>query len=162
MKYLAIDSGLEKTGYAVFERDPKQNEEYLLSSGIIKTDRKSPIESRLLVIHNKIKLILEQYKPDIMILEQLFYFKNQKTFIQVSQAQGSVMLSAAEKNIQIEFLTPLQIKQTVTGYGLSDKKSVHKMLSILLKKDLVVEDDDQSDAIACGLAYCILSKNQLQ
>lgn len=148
MTILSIDSGIERTGYAIF-KDKKY-----VTSALIKTAKNLTTEKRLIEIYEKLVEIMKKYKPDVMILEQLLFFKNQKTFIRVAQAQGIVMLLAAQNNIKVEFLTPLQIKQTVTGYGQADKKSVQKMIRLTTNID--IKQDDEADAVACGLAYIYL------
>lgn len=148
MIILSIDSGIEKTGYALFK-----NKNYLISA-LIKTNKRLTTEERLLVIYSKLKEIIKKYQPDKIILEQLFFFKNQKTAIKVSQAQGVCLLLAAENKIPIDYLTPLQIKQAITGYGQADKKAVQKMIKIEMGID--IKQDDEADAVACGLAYVIL------
>lgn len=150
MIILSIDSGIERTGYAIF-KDKKY-----VTSALIKTSKSLTTEKRLIEIYLKLVEIMKQYKPDIMVLEQLLFFKNQKTFIRVAQAQGVVMLLAAQNNIKVEFLTPLQIKQIVTGYGQADKKAVQKM--IRLTTDIDIKQDDEADAVACGLAYIYLNR----
>ena len=92
-------------------------------------------------------------------MEELFYSNNQKSVIKVGQSQGIVYLVAAQVHVPVKLLNPLEIKSIITGYGNADKKSVHKMLKLLLKQDVVVKDDDESDAIACGLAYCYINQN---
>lgn len=149
MIILSIDSGIEKTGYAVFE-----NKKYAISA-LIETSKNKTTEVRLEKIYSQLKKIIVQYKPQVLVLEQLFFFKNQKTAIKVSQAQGVVLLLAAQNKIKVEFLTPLQIKQTVTGYGQADKKSVQKMIK--LETGIDCKQDDEADAIACGLAYLYLN-----
>ena len=148
MTIISIDSGIERTGYAIF-KDKKY-----VTSALIKTLKNLPTEIRLKEIYLQLKKICNKYKPDVMVLEQLLFFKNQKTFIRVSQAQGIVMLLAAQNNIKVEFLTPLQIKQIVTGYGQADKKSVQKMIRLTTNID--IKQDDEADAVACGLAYIYL------
>jgi crossover junction endodeoxyribonuclease RuvC len=106
--------------------------------------------------------LIKNIKPDLIVIERLFFFKNQKTVISVGQAQGVILLLAAQENISLTYLTPLQIKSIITGYGNADKKSVQKMLGLLMKEKLPKCEDDQSDAIACGLAYCYLNQNVLQ
>lgn len=162
MKLLSIDPGIEKVGFAVFEKQDTPRKISFITSGLIKTKKTTAPELRLLQIFDEITKLFDSYKPDILIMEQLFFFKNQKTVIAVAQSQGAILLAAAQKGMPVEYLTPLQIKQTITGYGSSDKKSVHKMLQLILKQDLQVEDDDQSDAIACGLAYCYINQNLLK
>ena len=156
---LSIDPGIEKVGYAFFEK--KKSDFSLITSGLIKTKKILKHELRLLEIYNLLLSLTKQHKPTIIVMEQLFFFKNQKTVISVAQSQGVVQLLAAQNKISLVYLTPLVIKQTVTGYGNADKKSVFKMLQLTLGSNLQVEDDDQSDAIACGLAYCYLNRNLL-
>ena len=145
MTILSIDSGIERTGYAIF-KDKKY-----VTSALIKTSKNLKTEIRLREIYLKLVEIMKQFKPDVMVLEQLLFFKNQKTFIRVAQAQGVVMLLAAQNDIKVEFLTPLQIKQIVTGYGQADKLAVQKMIK--LTSDIDIKQDDEADAVACGLAY---------
>jgi len=154
MIILSLDSGLEKTGFAIFQKS-KNNPTYV-TSGLIKTDKKKKTEVRVWEIYNKLNDVILKYKPNLIIIEQIFFFKNQKTIVSVAQAQGVAMLLAAQNRIPAEFLTPLQIKQNVTGYGLADKKSVRKMIDLTLKIPTKKYEDDEIDAIACGLAYCYL------
>lgn len=145
MTILSIDSGIERTGYAIF-KDKKY-----VTSALIKTSKSLSTEVRLEEIYSNLEKVFKKHKPDVMVLEQLLFFKNQKTFIRVAQAQGVVMLLAAQNKIKVEFLTPLQIKQIVTGYGQADKKSVQKMIKLTTEID--IKQDDEADAVACGLAY---------
>lgn len=145
MTILSIDSGIERTGYAIF-KDKKY-----VTSALVKTAKSLSTEVRLDEIYSNLEKVFKKYKPDIMVLEQLLFFKNQKTFIRVAQAQGVAMLLAAQNKIKVEFLTPLQIKQIVTGYGQADKKSIQKM--IRLTTEIEITQDDEADAVACGLAY---------
>lgn len=158
MVILSIDPGFEKVGYALFEKkETGRNSFQYLTSGLIKTARDTELDSRLKAIYDDVSELIHIHKPSLMVIERLFFFKNQKTVIGVSQAQGVIMLSAAQNNIPTQFLTPLQIKEIVTGYGNADKQSVRKMLTLLLKDKIPVCEDDQSDAIACGLAYCYMN-----
>jgi len=151
MIILSIDSGVEKTGFAVFDNGVYR------CSALIETSKKDLPEKRLEKLYNVFLEVFDKHKPGIVVVERLFFFNNQKTMVSVSQSQGIVMLIAAKNNIKVEFLTPTQIKQTVTGYGKSDKKSVQKMLKIELGIDVC--QDDEADAIACGYAYYCLKKS---
>ena len=148
MTILSIDSGIERTGYAIFK-----DKKYVISA-LIKTSKNKSTEIRLEEIYSQLKKVFDKYKPEVIVLEQLFFFKNQKTFIRVAQAQGVVLLLAAQNKIKVEFLTPLQIKQIITGYGQADKKSVQKMIKLTTEID--ISQDDEADAVACGLAYIYL------
>lgn len=163
MILLAIDPGFDKIGYAFFDKkNPSGNSFTYLTSGLIKTQKSRQTAQRIHDLYERLLKLIEEYKPEKIIMEQLFFFKNQKTVIGVAQAQGAIMLLSAQHNVPLMFLTPLQIKQIITGYGNADKQSVHKMLTMLLKQNIDVEDDDQSDAIACGLAYCYVNENLVQ
>ncbi len=158
MLILALDSGVERTGYSVFEKQKNGTSDIrYITSGLIQTIKSKSLEKRLAEIYQKLEKLVSRFHPDRIVVEQLFFFKNQKTAIKVSQAQGVVLLLAGQKEIPVEFLTPLQIKHVITGYGQADKKSVQKMLRLLLKLDRELKQDDQADAIACGLAYCYIN-----
>ena len=159
MIILSIDCGFEKVGYSIFDKNKRLATGLsYVNSGLITTSKSNTLEKRFEIIHQSLSNIVLKYKPTLIILEQLFFFKNQKTVIGVAQAQGVILLLASQKNIPVEFLTPLQIKQIVTGYGNADKKSVQKMLKLLLGNKAVFKTDDEADAVACGLAYCYLNK----
>lgn len=150
MNILAIDPGIEKLGYAIFSNN------HYLTSGLIKTSRTLKTEYRLVKIYSALRSLIKKYQPKKIILEQLFFFKNQKTAITVAHVQGLCLLIAAENKIDVNYLTPLQIKQAITGYGQADKKAVQKMMKLESKID--IKQDDEADAVACGLAYCLIEK----
>ncbi|OGK11982.1 hypothetical protein A2954_00420 [Candidatus Roizmanbacteria bacterium RIFCSPLOWO2_01_FULL_37_12] len=156
MYILAVDSGLEKTGFSVFKKTNKNFT--FITSGLIRTSPKKKLEHRVEEIYNGLNDVIIEYKPAKLILETLLFFKNHKTAITVAQTQGSIILLASQNHLSLEFLAPLQIKLAVTGYGLSDKKAVRKMLELSLKINKKIQEDDEFDAIACGLAYCYLNK----
>lgn len=154
MIILAFDPGIERTGYALFEA----NKGKYLTSGMVKTSKKEKKKDRLLRIFDECEKIIKKYHPQIAVLEKLFFFKNQKTVISVAQAQGVIITIAAKNNLKVAELTPLQIKETITGYGRADKKAVKKMIQMTTKIKIDKMIDDEIDAIACGLAYCQLNK----
>ena len=116
-------------------------------------------EKRIKAIYDRLNDVVKKYKPKKVVLERLFFFSNQKTVIAIGQTQGVILLLAAQNTISVEFVTPLQIKQVVTGYGRADKQSVRKMIGMTLKINKKIKEDDEIDAIACGLAYCYLNNS---
>lgn len=151
MRILSIDPGVARTGYAVLER--KDGNTTLHKFGCIETSAGQIAGKRLLTIYNEIKSLIENEKITRVIVEKLFFNTNQKTVINVAQAQGVISVVAADHDIEVEYLTPLQIKQSLTGYGRAEKDQVRKMVMILLDLKTKPEPDDASDAIACGLSY---------
>jgi len=148
---LAIDSGLERTGWAVFKINSQTF--HLIDYGCIITSKNIAIEQRCLAIFEQLKTIIYKYQPEKIIAEKLFFNINKKTVINIAQSQGILMILAGQFKIDIEFLTPLQIKQIITGNGRADKKAVRKMVEIEVKLDKSNIIDDTIDAIACGMAY---------
>jgi len=153
MIILSIDPGVERTGFAIFDKKYKQSFTFI-SAGLIQTKKTSSSPDRFKDIGDQLLTIIKKYQPKKIIMERLFFFKNQKTVISVAQAQGVVMFIASQQSIPVIFFTPLQIKQIVTGYGRADKKTVQKMLQLMLGNRNEILQDDTADAIACGLSYC--------
>ena len=149
MRVLGIDPGSAITGYALLDFD--NGNISLHSSGSIQTEKNS--NTRLLELFNDMNSIIEKYKPDVASIEKLFFFKNQKTIIDVAQSRG-VILTALEKN-SIPFFeyTPLEVKQILTGYGRADKKEVEQMVKLALEGIDLPKLDDTVDAIAIAIAH---------
>ncbi len=156
MIILSIDSGIERCGYAVF--DSSTTEPTLISFGLLSTHKSQSTSQRLFKLETDFADILLEHKPDIVVMEALFFNINKKTMVMVAQSQGALMSSCGRTDISVEFLTPSAIKQMVTGYGKADKKMVEKMIMMLLKLKVAPKPDDVVDAIACGYAYCCLHK----
>ena len=154
MKILSIDPGFEKVGWAIFDKTGTSNSDFtFITSDLIKTSKTTLHELRLRIIYDTLNKIIKKQKIEHLVIEKLFFFKNKKTVLEVSQAVGVIELAASNNAIPITRLTPLEIKQIITGYGTADKKSVQKMIKLELGDAIIFKDDDESDAIACGLAY---------
>lgn len=156
MRILGIDPGFEKMGCAVL--DKSNSKEKLVYSVCLVSDRKLPYEQRLLFLGKELEKIISKYNPDIMIIEKLFFTKNQKTGIRVAESRGVAIYLASVKKIPVTELTPLQIKSAVTGYGKAEKKQVEKMIKVILKIPIMPKSDDEIDAIAAAIA-CPLKLN---
>lgn len=158
MILLSIDPGIGRMGYAVLHVNQKNKNFTLRNSGLIESGSKERKEIRIHKIFLHITRLIRDYKVNHIVFEQLFFSHNQKTVQAVYQAQGLLYLIAAQKKISISLLQPLQIKQIITGYGKADKKSVQKMLYIQYPYTKNITQDDQLDAIACGISYCLLNR----
>ena len=154
MKILSIDPGYDKVGYAIFEVNKKAIRDFtFITSDLIKTNNADSHELRLKQVYDELDDIIKKYDIKELVIEQLFVFKNAKTVIKVAQSLGVIELVGAHNNLIIHRLTPLQIKQAVTGNGTADKQSVQKMIRLELGDKIAFKDDDERDAVACGLAY---------
>ena len=143
-----IDPGFDRMGCAVLEKTSK--DENLLYSTCLVSDRKLSQEKRLLSLGREIEKIIEKYEPDILAIEKLFFTKNQKTAMMVSEARGMILYLAAEKGIEVRELTPLEIKMALTGYGRAEKRQVKNMVKAILRMKKMPKYDDEIDAIACS------------
>lgn len=148
---LAIDPGVGRVGYAVLTKEGSVIK--ALEYNCIETSSREKLEKRLQEIYERLVALIQLYKPTTMVLEQLFFNNNQKTAIMVGQAQGVMMLAASKNNMATHFITPLEIKQALTGYGASDKAAVQKMMMIILGIKDAPKLDDTADALACGVTY---------
>jgi len=151
MRILGIDPGMAIVGYSVLDID---NDEYeLITSGSIRTSSEDSDGVRLAEIRNDMNVLIEQFKPDVASIEQLFFFKNLKTIIPVAQARGVIMEILSAKKIPIYEYTPLVVKQTLTGYGRAEKSEVANMVKLALKKDTIPKLDDTVDSIAIAICH---------
>lgn len=157
MKIISIDPGYDKVGYAIFELHSSSKRDFtFITSDLIKTNVKDAHELRLKQVYDELSILIKKHNISELVIEQIFLFKNVKTVIKVAQSLGVIELVGAHNNLIIHRLTPLQIKQSVTGYGTADKQSVQKMIRLELGDKITFKDDDESDAVACGLAHIYL------
>lgn len=159
MRILGIDPGTAIVGYSIV--DYKENKINLIKYGCVFTDKNLPMEDRLLQIFNELEEIIDLYAPQFMAIEELFFFKNNKTIISVGQARGVIILAGKKNNLQIESYTPLQVKMGITGYGKADKKQVQLMVQKILKLDEIPKPDDAADAIAVAITHINSLTNSL-
>lgn len=156
MIILGIDPGTTRLGFGLIEK--KSNQLSVRHYGCIDTEGKKP-EQKLEKIEHDISLLIEKYKPDVIAIEKLFFSKNVKTALDVSEAKGIVMLCAEKSKRPIFYYTPPQIKQAVTGYGAADKKQIQQMTKAILKLKEVPRPDDTADALA--VAICCAHSERL-
>ncbi len=159
MIIIGIDPGIERLGYGIIEKQKSKNKNLVvLDYGCITTSPVLKIEERLKKIHTDLSKIIKKYQPTIMAVESLFFFKNLKTAISVSQARGVILLTAADYKIPICEFTPLQVKMTIVGYGRAEKKQVQEMVKKFLnleKFDSKKNNRKKDDAFdALGVAIC--------
>ncbi len=151
MRIIGVDPGMAIVGYSIL--DVENDELTLVSSGSIQTSSKDKEPKRLLEIYNDMRTILEKFKPEIASVEKLFFFKNQKTVMPVSQARGVIVMALEQSGIEINEYTPIEIKQSLTGYGRADKDEVAKMVKLCLNNCKVPKLDDTVDAIAIAICH---------
>ena len=153
MIILGIDPGLATIGYGVIK---KENQDItLIDYGIISTPANMPLPQRLSVIYNDMKEIINLHKPDSIAYEELFFYKNVTTAIDVGQARG-VCVIAGDNFVGSENLyeyTPMQVKQAVCGYGHADKTQIQQMVKVLMNLKDIPKPDDAADALAIAICH---------
>ena len=151
MIILGIDPGFAIVGVGVIEY--KGNKFRVLDYFAVTTKAGLPLEVRLKSIYDEIDSIIEKYNPDYMAIEELFFNNNAKTAIQVGQARGVILLAAVNHGVKINEYTPLQVKQSVVGYGRADKKQIQQMTKALLGLNEIPKPDDVADALAIAICH---------
>ena len=153
MRILGIDPGTGITGFGVI--DVAKGKYRLIDAGVVRTPAKTPMQERLETIYDNISEIIREHQPQVMSIEKLFFAQNVTTAMTVSQARGVVLLCGQQAKMQIYGYTPLQIKQTVTGYGKAEKSQVQEMVRVLLGLSEVPKPDDCADAIAAAITHAM-------
>ncbi len=152
MIVLGIDPGYAIVGCGVVEY--KNNHFRVLDYGAITTQAHTPFNERIEKIFDEAAALMFKYKPDAMAIEKLFFNTNQKTAIDVAQARGALVLAAQKNHIPIFEYTPLQVKQSVVGYGRAEKKQVQEMTRVMLNLEKIPKPDDAADALAMAICHC--------
>ncbi len=151
MRVIGIDPGTGILGFGVIETDG--NKHQLVDAGVIRTPVKEDDGVRLQTIYEEICDIVAETKPAEMVIEKLFFAQNVTTAMTVAQARGVVLLAGMQAGLKISEYTPLQIKQSLTGYGRAEKKQVQEMVRVLLGLKEVPQPDDCADALAAALTH---------
>lgn len=147
---LGIDPGFGRVGYGVIKKDAK-GEWRKVDFGCIETSAKKSFVERIAQIHDELVKIIKKHKPTRMAVEELFFFSNVKTAIEVGQARGVILLTGVENNLPIDEFTPLQVKQAITGYGRAEKGQMQTMVALVLGMKEKIKSDDAADALAVAL-----------
>lgn len=151
MVVLGIDPGTAITGFGVVEW--RDGGDFLLDYGVVRTPADLSMADRLLEIHNQVDWLIDTYRPGAMAIEELYFNRNAKTVISVSQARGVTLMTAARRRIQVYEYTPLQVKQAVVGYGKAVKRQVQAMVKAILRMPDVPRPDDAADALAVAICH---------
>jgi crossover junction endodeoxyribonuclease RuvC len=153
MIIIGIDPGTATTGYGIIKKIKKGNQVKCLCYGTIETSSLSDPGERLKTINKELEKLIKKHKPEAMAIERLYFFKNAKTVIPVSQAKGVILLTAAKNKIPIYEFTPLQMKMAIAGFGRAEKKQVQKMIKEIFNLKEIPKPDDAADAL--GIAMCL-------
>ncbi len=138
--------------------DVKNGKVTVVDAGVISTPAHTPLDERLEEIYDGLTEIIADTKPDVMSIEKLFFARNVTTAMSVSHARGVAMLAGRKAKLPIAEYTPMQIKQTLTGYGKADKKQMQEMVRLQLGLREVPKPDDAADALATAITHYQMSR----
>lgn len=151
MTIIGIDPGYAIIGYGIIEYE--NNHFNVIDFGAVTTEAHTDFNDRLFQIYTDLSVLMMKHRPDVMAIEKLYFNTNQKTAIAVAEARGVILLTARQNGVPICEYTPLQVKQSVVGYGRAEKKQVQEMIRVLLNLDKVPKPDDTADALAMAVCH---------
>ena len=151
MRILGIDPGVATIGFGLIEADRANVR--LLQYGVITTPAKLPLSNRLFQISQDMSQLLDQFKPQEMAVEELFFSRHITTGIAVAHGRGVILLEAERAGVPAYEYTPMQVKQAVAGYGGAEKRQVMLMTQRLLKMKNIPRPDDAADALAIAICH---------
>lgn len=151
LRILGIDPGYAIVGFGVLDYDGYKF--IPVEFGAVTTEAKTDFNIRLKTIYDDLTYVVEKFHPEAMAIEKLFFNTNQKTGIDVAQARGVILLAAVNAGVPIYEYTPLQVKQSVVGYGRAEKAQVMEMTKRILGLAAVPKPDDTADALAIAICH---------
>lgn len=154
-RVLGVDPGTALMGYAVVRQD--NDRLGLLTCGALETASTLPLPERLALLYDGLLRIIDEWGPSELAIEDLFFNRNVRSALSVGQARGVALLAAAHRGLAVSSYTPLQVKESVTGFGRARKEQVQEMVRVLLNLSSVPEPDDAADAAA--IAVCHLNSS---
>ena len=156
MKILGIDPGIARTGWGIVECQISNIKCQMF--GCIETSTDLDVSQRLKCIYDSLEKIINEHKPDVLALEEIFFNTNAKTAFIVGEARGVILLASAKQNIPVAIYTPLQVKIAVTGYGRAEKAQIGQMVKTILKLEKIPKPDDVADALAVAITHAFSQK----
>jgi len=150
MRVLGIDPGSRITGYGIIDKEG--NRLVHVDNGAIFTDSHRDFPMRLQRIYRGLTEIIEQYRPDAMAVENIFFATNVQSALKLGQARGAAIVAGVNAGLPVFEYTALQVKQAVVGHGRADKQQVQKMLKVLLNLPEIAQED-ASDALATAVCH---------
>lgn len=156
MRIIGIDPGTGILGFGVVEVIAGKTK--LVTAGVITTPAHTPLDERLEEIFDGLTMIIAETNPDVMSVEKLFFAKNVTTAMSVASARGVAILTGRKARLVISEYTPMQIKQSLTGYGKADKKQVQEMVRLHLNLKEIPKPDDAADALAAAITHQMMNR----
>ncbi|HXY45826.1 MAG TPA: crossover junction endodeoxyribonuclease RuvC [Acidimicrobiales bacterium] len=153
MFVLGIDPGLSRCGYGCLARAERGDPFRTIAAGVLTTPTSEPVPTRLAMLRADLVSLLDELRPDVMVIERIFFRSNARTAMSVAQASGVALLTAVEHGCGVAEYTAAEVKLAVTGYGNAPKEQVQAMVVRLLQLREVPRPADVADALALGICH---------
>ncbi len=155
LRIIGIDPGTVICGYGLVELTGGKRETKYLTAGEVKLNPKETLPHRLKILHSSLTLIIDEYKPDLLCLEKIFYHKSIRSAFALGSTRGVVLLLAAQNNLPVSEYNPTEVKMALTGYGRAEKRQVQDMVKIILnlKSSTRKFSEDSTDALALCICH---------
>ncbi len=150
MRILGIDPGTRITGYGII--DVEGNRLHHVDNGIVKTRSSDPLPLRLKAIYDGLTVVLKEFSPEAVAIEQVFLAKNPKAALTLGHARGTAVIASVNLNLEVHEYSALQVKSAVVGYGHAAKQQVQHMVKTLLNLPEVAQED-AADALAVAICH---------
>lgn len=150
MRIVGIDPGTALLGFGVIDVD---DDPVMVDFGVVETTADNAMHYRLMSLYESLTTLLDQFRPDAVAIEQLFFARNVTTAITVGQARGIALLVAAQADVPVFEYSPSQVKHAISGYGKADKHQMQEMVRIMLGLAYPPHPDDAADALAVALCH---------
>jgi crossover junction endodeoxyribonuclease RuvC len=153
VRILGIDPGLRFTGYGCIDSTAGGQSNTVVEAGVIRIPQKRPLPERLAYLHRELISLMQEVSPDLVMIEQVFVHRDRaQTAMQMGHARGVMLLAAEQQHIEIDDLSPAEIKRAVTGNGRASKEQVQHAVATLLNLSGPPDQADAADALAIALA----------
>ncbi len=152
MFVLGIDPGLTRCGFGLVE-EVSTREVRARQAGVIETPSTVPVEERLTILARDLEILYDEVKPDVVVVEKVFFQKNARTAMPVTQASGVAIALAGLRGVSVRQFTSQEMKLTVCGYGAASKEQIQLMVTRLLGLSEVPRPPDAADALGLALTY---------
>jgi crossover junction endodeoxyribonuclease RuvC len=149
---IGIDPGTGTTGYGVVGLT-HEGDFAMLACGVIRTPPRTPMHLRLQELFNDLRVLIDEFRPQALAVEKLFFGRNVTTAITVGQARGVILLAAALGQLEVAEYTPAEVKQAIAGYGNADKRQVQEMVQRILDLPGIPRPDDAADGVAIAVCH---------
>lgn len=149
-RYLGIDPGLNRTGYAILERHPQGPR--LIEGGVLRSTRENSLHHRVQELAQGLREVIDDCRPEIVALEQVFtHTQNPRTALMMAHARGGILLTLADADLPVVDYSPTQVKKLLTGSGRASKEQIQHAVKAELRLQAVLEPNDVADAAAMAL-----------